>query len=130
MTDTAQPTQPQVPPRPVEPTGPRRIKWIVTVVVIVPLIWGALGLEVLQNLSDEQDVPLLLLDEPFQGANRRAHPHGAQRVGKEALSRVLLVEGILEDLDKLGVRGHFRLLVRDELSLNYMGWRTIFQGGL
>ena len=43
---TSQDARPQVPPRPVEPTGPRRIRWIVTVVIIVPLIWGALGLEV------------------------------------------------------------------------------------
>ena len=46
MSDTAAQTQPQVPARPVEPKWPRRINLIVTVVIIVPLIWGAMGLEV------------------------------------------------------------------------------------
>ena len=32
--------------RPVRPVGPRVVRWVTGVIIIVPLIWAALGLEI------------------------------------------------------------------------------------
>ncbi len=34
------------PPRPQAPVGPRLIRWGVTLIILIPFIWGALGLEI------------------------------------------------------------------------------------